>query len=78
VTEPSSGSDFEAHERLAWLAIEVTDRMSGGGDNGNLYYALEELIDRADSPPLLLALAIAFAQDRATDSAASPPSPDSS
>ena len=49
---------FAAHERLALLAIEATDR----GSNPEV---LAEIVEKAPDKALLLALAIAHAEDRA-------------
>ena len=46
-----------AHERLAVLAVEASDR---NGDD-----VMAQIVDRADDVTLLLSLAIAFAEERA-------------
>ncbi|MBA2768583.1 MAG: hypothetical protein H0U35_05535 [Sporichthyaceae bacterium] len=59
---------IDAHERLALLAIEATDRQDPD--------VLEEIVDKADNVALLLQLAIAHAEDRALRGEAPGPSAD--
>jgi hypothetical protein len=52
--------EVDAHERLAMIAIEASDRCGGEGHG-----VIREVVERADSAPLLLELAIALAEERA-------------
>lgn len=52
---------FAAHEHLAMLAVEASDR----GADPTVPVVMEEIVNRADDVALLLTLAIAQAEERA-------------